>query len=132
MHHGPESFFRHMIGVSGRKKHRKKNIFYQRTADMSPLTVIAQQPGQDYTALFEIDGSEGHLLSAQYDYDAIEARMQFFAGPKLQPLMWRVMLGASPSRVVGTCAKGFSYHYFDARDQDGYVGAVTRLQAARP
>jgi|SRR5580692_1880953 hypothetical protein len=52
MHHGPEAFFRHMIGVRGRKKHRKKNIFYERTAGMAPLTVIAQQPGQDYTVLW--------------------------------------------------------------------------------
>ena len=29
---------------------------------MAPLTVIAPQPGQDYTALFEIDGSEGHAM----------------------------------------------------------------------
>lgn len=69
-----------------------------------------------------------HLTSAQYDYRAIEARMQFFAGPRLQPLVWRVMLGASPTRVVGTNAKGFRYHYFDAADEEGYVGAMTPLQ----
>jgi len=291
MHHGPEAFFRHMIGVRGRKKHRKKNIFYDRTAGMPPLTVIAQQPGQGYTVLWQIDGiAEGfqmkqlvfrdeqntdihlpfrpgqlakdferfrkehkgkplrlityvydtanpaeeqeielvcsdflngkrsepmipeggnieaemraalslpylqaiakigfhfvlahfpftglepqfdgikrfiftgndpanfvqsmqepfveelknpnavlkrwcHLISAQYDYDTIEARMQFFAGPKLQPLVWRVMLGASPSRVVETCAKGFNYHYFHAADKEGYVGAMTPLQRAKP
>lgn len=63
MHHGPEAFFRHMIGVRGRKKHRKKNIFYERTAGMPPLTVIAQQPGQDYTVLWEMDGfSEGRQI----------------------------------------------------------------------
>lgn len=73
-----------------------------------------------------------HLLSAQYDYDTIETRMQFFAGPKLQPLVWRVMLGASPSRVVGTCAKGFIYHYYDAPDKEGYVGAMAPLQRAKP
>jgi hypothetical protein len=291
MHHGPEAFFRHMIGVRGRKKHRKKNIFYERTAGMPPLTVIAQQPGQDYTVLWQIDditqGHEmkqlvfrdeqntdihlpfipgqlakdferfrkehkgkplrlityvwdtanpaeeqeieavcsdflkgtrsapmipeggnieavmraavslpylqaiakigfhfvlahfpfaglepqfdgikrfiftgndharyvesmqepfveelknpralmkrwSHLISAQYDYDNIEARMQFFAGPKLQPLVWRVMLGPSPSRVMGTCAKGFKYHYFDAPDKEGYVGAMMRLKCAKP
>jgi hypothetical protein len=291
IHHGPEAFFRNMIGLSGRKKHRKKNIFYERTAGMPPLTVIAQQPGQDYTVLWQMDGmSEGrqmkqlvfrdeqntdihlpfvpgrlakdferfrkehkgkplrlityvydtanpaeeqeielvccdflkgirgepmvpeggnieagmragislpylravakigfhfvlahfpftglepqfdgikrfiftgddharfvqslhepfveelknpnavlkrwcHLLSAQYDYDTVEARMQFFAGPKLQPLVWRVMLGSSPSRVAGTCSKGFNYHYFDAPDKEGYVGAMTPLQPAKP
>jgi hypothetical protein len=289
MHHGPEAFFRHMLGIKGRKQHRKKNIFYERTAGMPPLTVIAQQPGQDYTVLWEMDGmTEGrqikqlvfrdetntdihlpfrpgqlgrdlerfraehkgkslrlityiydsanaeeereievvcsdflngkrsepmipqggnidaemraavslpylravakigfhfmlahfpftglepqfdgikqfiftgkdheryvqsmqepfvqqlknpnavlnrwsHLLSAQYDHDTIEARMQFFAGPKLQPLVWRVMLGDSPSLVVGTYGRGFGYHYFDERDQEGYVGVKTELQTA--
>jgi hypothetical protein len=289
MHHGPEAFLRHMLGVKGRKQHRKKNIFYERTAGMPPLTVIAQQPGQDYTVLWEMEGmAEGrqikqlvfrdetntdihlpfrpgqlgrdferfrnehkgrslrlitylydnanpeeereielvcsdflrgtrsepmipqggnidaemraavslpylraiakigfhfmlayfpftglepqfdgikrfiftgndheryvqsmqepfvqqlknpnavasrwcHLLSAQYDYHTVEARMQFFAGPKLQPLVWRVMLGASPSHVIGTYGKAFIYHYFDERDQEGYVGAMTALQTA--
>jgi hypothetical protein len=291
IHHGPEAFFRNMIGVSGRKRHRKKNIFYERTAGMPPLKVIAQQPGQDFTVLWQMDSmSEGrqmkqlvfrdeqnidihlsfvpgrlakdferfrkenkgkplrlityvydtanpaeeqeiellccdflkgvrgeplvpeggnieaemragislpylravakigfhfvlahfpftglerqfdgikrfiftgddharfvqsmhepfveelknpnallkrwcHLLSAQYDYDSVEARMQFFAGPELQPLVWRVMLGSSPSHVAGTYSKGFNYHYFDVPDKEGYVGAMTPLQPAKP
>jgi hypothetical protein len=73
-----------------------------------------------------------HLLSAQYDHATIEARMQFFAGPKLQPLIWRVVLGPSPSRVVGTCARGFSYHYFDTPDKEGYVGEMTPLERSKP
>lgn len=291
MHHGPEAFFRHMIGIRGRKGHQKKNIFYQRTAGMPPLTVVAQQPGQDYTVLWEMDGiSEGrqmkqlvfrdeentdihlpfipgqleghfkrfreehkgkllrlityvydnanpaeeeeitrvcadflkgkrsepmvpeggeiegvmradlslpylraiakigfhfllahfpftglepqfddikrfiftgadhakfvqalqepfveqlknpkalakhwcHLLSAQYDYNTVEARMQFFAGPKLQPIVWRVMLGPSPSRVVGVFNKGFVYRYFESPNKDGYAGAMISLQRAKP
>jgi hypothetical protein len=49
--------------VSGRKKHRKKNIFYERTARMPPLTVIAQQPGENYTVLWQMDGiSKGHQM----------------------------------------------------------------------
>lgn len=280
-----------MIGVRGRKKHRKKNIFYERTAGMPPLTVIAQQPGQDCTVLWEMDGiSEGrqmkqlvfrddestdihlpfipgqlaadfqrfrsehkgkllrlityfydttnpgeeeeiekvcadllkgtrsepmlpepgeiegqmraalslpylraiakigfhfvlahfpftgleaqfddvkrfiftgkdhgrfiqplqepfveelknpemltkdwcHLLSAQYDYNTVEARMQFFVGPKLRPIVWRLMLGPSPSRVVGTFNKGFLYRYFEAPDENGYAGEMTPLKPALP
>jgi hypothetical protein len=291
MHHGPEAFFRHMIGVRGRKRHRKKNIFYERTAGMPPLTLIAQLPGQDCTVLWEMDGiSEGrqmkqlvfrdgentdmhlpfvpgqlaadfqrfrsehkgkllrlityfydtanpaqeeeienvcaeflkgtrsepmlpeggeiegqmraalslpylraiakigfhfllahfpftglepqfddikrfiftgkdharfikplqepfveelknpnvlakhwcHLLSAQYDYDTVEARMQFFAGPKLRPIVWQVALGASPSRVVGTFNRGFLYRYFEVPDKEGYSGEMTTLQPAKP
>ncbi len=290
IHHGPEAFFRHMLGVKGRKAHRKKDIFSERTAGMPPLTVIAQQPGEDYTVLWEMDGlSEGrqikqlvfrdekdtdihvpfrpgrlakdlerfrsehkgkslrlityvhdtanveeekeielvcsdflegkrselripqggnieaemraavslpylraiakigfhsmlahfpftglepqfdgikrfiftghdherfvqsmrepfveelknpvavlkrwsHLLSAQFDYDNAEARMQFFAGPRLQPLVWRVLLGANPSRVVGTLGKAFKYEYFDARDKEGYAGEMTPLESAK-
>jgi hypothetical protein len=48
-----------------------------------------------------------HFLSAQYDYDAVEARMQFFSGPLAKPLTWQVMIGKSPARVVGTYNKGF-------------------------
>jgi hypothetical protein len=291
MHHGPEAFFRHMIGVRGRKKHRKKNIFYERIAGMPPLTVIAKQPGEDCTVLWEIDGiSEGrqmkqlvfrdeentdvhlpfipgqlaadfqrfrdehkgrslrlityfydtanpaeeqeiervcaeflkgtrsepmfpeggavegqmraalslpylraiakigfhfllahfpftgletqfsdikrfiftgkdharfiqplqepfveelktpnvfakhwcHLLSAQCDYNTVEARMQFFAGPKVRPIVWRVLLGQSPSRVVGVFNKGFVYRYFGTPDKEGYLGEMSPLQCARP
>lgn len=63
MHHGPEAFFRQVVGVRGRKKHRKKDIFYDRTASMPPLTVVAQQPGQDFTLLWQIDSiSEGRQM----------------------------------------------------------------------
>jgi hypothetical protein len=291
MHHGPEAFFRHVIGVSGRKKHRKKNIFYQRTFGMAPLTVTARQPGEDYAVLWQIDDiSEGrqmkqlvfrdeqdadlhlpfipgklakdlerfrkehkskrlrlityfydtanvaeeqeielvcsdflkgersepmipaggeieaqmqapislpylraiakigfhfvlahfpftglehefdgvkrfiftgkdrehfveitqepfveelkqanafvkrwcHLLSAQDDGKTIEARMQFFAGPKLRPLVWRVMLGVSPVPVVATSGKAFHYHYYEVPDKEGYVGAMMPLQRFKP
>src|SRR5262249_15720299 len=71
MHHGPEAFFRHMIGVKGRKKHRRKNIFYERTAGMAPLTVIAKQPGEDFSVLWEMDGiSEGRQMNQLVFKDA--------------------------------------------------------------
>jgi len=73
-----------------------------------------------------------HLLSAQYDYNTLEARMQFFSGPKLRPIVWRVMLGSSPSRIVGTFNKGFVYRYFGAPNKEGYVGEMIELQSARP
>jgi hypothetical protein len=38
----------------------------------------------------------GHLLSAQADEHGIEARMQFFAGPSVQPIIWRVDIGRNP------------------------------------
>jgi hypothetical protein len=73
-----------------------------------------------------------HLLSAQYDYNTVEARMQFFVGPKLRPIVWRLMLGPSPSRVVGIFNKGFLYRYFEVPDENGYAGEMTALQPALP
>jgi hypothetical protein len=70
------------------------------------------------------------LISAQYGQDTIEARMQFFAGPKLQ-LVWRLKLGANPSSAAETCGKGFSYVYFDTPDKEGYTGAMTPLQPVK-
>jgi hypothetical protein len=52
-----------------------------------------------------------HLLSAQYDANTVESRMQFFSGPQVRPLVWRVMIGASPKQVIETHARGFSYRY---------------------
>jgi hypothetical protein len=72
-----------------------------------------------------------HLLSAQYDYETVEARMQFFAGPQLRPLVWRVNIGPSPSRIVGTYAKGFHFVYYDEPDRSGYIGEMTQLKSAR-
>lgn len=69
-----------------------------------------------------------HLLSAENDGNTIEARMQFFAGPKLRPIVWRVMLGPSLSGVHATYGKGFIYYYFEAPDDAGYTGAMMPLQ----
>jgi hypothetical protein len=71
-----------------------------------------------------------HLLSAQYDYDTVEARMQFFVGPVVRPFVWKVMFGKSPSRLIGTYGKGFVYRYYDNPDKEGYVGVMSRLESA--
>jgi len=70
-----------------------------------------------------------HLLSAQYDYNTMEARMQFFVGPVVKPVVWKVMLGPSPARVVGTYSKAFAYCYHDTPDKGGYAGEMTELQS---
>lgn len=71
-----------------------------------------------------------HLVSAQYDYNTLESRMQFFVGPVVKPVVWRVMFGQSPSRIMGTNLKGFMYRYYDKPDKSGYVGEMTSLQSA--
>lgn len=70
-----------------------------------------------------------HLLSAQYDYNTIEARMQFFVGPVVKPVVWRVKLGRSPSRIVGVYSTAFMYLYYDKTDKSGHVGEMTRLES---
>lgn len=54
----------------------------------------------------------GHLLSAQADERGIEARMQFFAGPVVQPLIWRVEIGTNPAKTLGTEGMGQAFMYY--------------------
>lgn len=53
LHNSPEAFFREMLGRVGRKGHKKKNIFYEPTQGLSPLTVIGKHPGEKYEILWE-------------------------------------------------------------------------------
>jgi hypothetical protein len=55
----------------------------------------------------------GHLLSAECSEQGIEARMQFFAGPRVQPIVWRVVIGKNPARIIYKQALGYGYLYFD-------------------
>ena len=61
--------------------------------------------------------------------EIMEARMQFFAGPVVKPVVWKVMLGPSPARVMGTYSKAFKYCYHDKPDKGGYAGGMTQLQS---
>ncbi len=70
----------------------------------------------------------GHLLTAQNDHRSIEARMQFFAGPSVTPLVWRVLVGRDPSRIYYPEQKGSMFRYFD-RFIDGYEGERVELTA---
>jgi hypothetical protein len=55
----------------------------------------------------------GHLLSAECTEQGVEARMQFFAGPRVQPIVWRVVIGKNPARIIYKQAVGYGYLYFD-------------------
>ncbi len=57
-HASPEAFFREMIGMVGRKRGRKKNIFYEPTFGIAPLTVIGTLPGEDVPILWEVLDAE--------------------------------------------------------------------------
>jgi len=59
-HNSTDAYFRHMLGQLGRKKHAKKDIFYDATFGIPPLAVIGKHPGHDFAMLWEpVEGKEG-------------------------------------------------------------------------
>lgn len=54
LHDSPEAFFRQMLGTFGRSRGRRKDIFYEPTAGIPPLSIIAKQPGYEDPLLWEL------------------------------------------------------------------------------
>ncbi len=69
-----------------------------------------------------------HVLTAEFNRDGFVSRMQFFAGPRLKPFVWRVDLGASPSRILPEMAVGLRFFYYDHPDPSGCSGAIEKLR----
>jgi hypothetical protein len=69
-----------------------------------------------------------HILTAEFNRDGFFSRMQFFAGPRLKPFVWRVDLGANPSRVLPEMAQGRRFFYYDRPDPSGYSGGIEELR----
>jgi hypothetical protein len=69
-----------------------------------------------------------HVLTAEFNPQTFLARMQFFVGPRLKPLVWRVDLGPNPSRVLSEQAKGLRFFYYDQPDASGYVGGIAEMK----
>lgn len=61
LHNSPEAFFRFVTGKKGRKTHRKKDIFYEPTAGIAPLTVKGLQVDPDKAAEY-LSLSRKHVL----------------------------------------------------------------------
>jgi len=61
----------------------------------------------------------------------MEARMQFFAGPPVQPLIWRVDLGANPSKLIYREAVGQAFIYYRTRKGD-YHGERSEMPRVGP
>jgi hypothetical protein len=53
-HNSPEAFFREMVGRVGRKNHKGKNIFYEPTFGIPPLSMLGKHPGHDFEILWEL------------------------------------------------------------------------------
>ncbi len=69
-----------------------------------------------------------HILTAEFNSDGFFSRMQFFAGPRLKPFVWRVDLGANPSRVLPEMAQGLRFFYYEQPDPAGYSGGIEKLR----
>lgn len=67
-----------------------------------------------------------HLLSAESDEKGIEARIQFFAGPEVLPLVWSIVISTDPSKHVQST--GYAFVYFDDVTEE-YQGQRTELIA---
>lgn len=67
-----------------------------------------------------------NLLSAQSDERGVEARIQFFVGPKVQPLVWSILISTKPSEHVQYT--GYAFVYFDDVTEE-YQGQRVELIA---
>jgi hypothetical protein len=106
-HNSPEAFFREMVGQIGRRNHSKKNIFYEPTMGLAPLSVIARSPGNDFDMLWEpIDQRYSRPLS-QFVFirkDSSSAQMPFRLGKDSLETALRFMKRNNcekPASVVG-------------------------------
>ena len=52
-----------------------------------------------------------HLLTAESGPNGVEARIQFFVGPEVRPLVWSVAISTNPS--AHNQATGYGFVYFD-------------------
>jgi hypothetical protein len=69
-----------------------------------------------------------HIVTAEFNSDGFFSRMQFFAGPRLKPLVWRVELGANPSRVLPEMAQGMCFFYYEQPSPSGHSGGIEKLR----
>jgi hypothetical protein len=67
-----------------------------------------------------------HPLSSQSGEGGIEARIQFFAGPEVQPIVWSIVISTNPSKDVQST--GYAFVYFDDVN-DEYQGQRVALIA---
>jgi hypothetical protein len=107
-----------------------KRFIYQGVFEQNPVEMIEERLVEELKQPNNMAKQWGHVLSAQYDYDTFESRMQFFIGPFLKPYTWRVKFGKSPSRVIGVYGRGFVYRYYDKANSEGYAGVMEELQRA--
>jgi len=88
-----------------------KRFIYQGKADREVVRIV----DQPFLKILQKPGARlnkwCHLLSAQSNENGIEARIQVFAGPKVEPLVWSIVISTNPSKHVQNT--GFAYVYFE-------------------
>jgi len=68
-----------------------------------------------------------HLLCFDCDEHGIRSRIQFFAGPKVVPIVWEVEIGQNPSKKHGQHGLGVAYAYYP-RLEGEYHGQKVPLE----
>jgi hypothetical protein len=83
-----------MIGLSNNRSDPGRSLLTPMTSNSRyspPLPRFVQSIKQPFLYALKAPGAFmkqwSHVLSAQYDYSTVEARMQFFAGPLVTPVL---------------------------------------------
>jgi hypothetical protein len=72
-----------------------------------------------------IGGKPNHLVN--HHFYEIAA---FFAGPAVNPIVWSVLFGKNPSRIIYTENAGYGYLFFKTME-NGFHGKRLELKAIR-
>jgi hypothetical protein len=111
-------YFPHFTGLESELNDIKRYI-YEGKADRSIVRPVDEPFLRDLQQRGARLNKWAHLLSAESKETGIEARMQFFAGPEVNPIVWSVVFTEKPSNHVQ--ATGSTFVYFD-EPRDGYDG----------
>jgi len=70
-----------------------------------------------------------HIVVAEWGDSYVQARMQFFFGPKCDPHVYRIGLARNVQTLGGRGAVGHCYGYFKDGPRGKYAGDVSELIA---
>ncbi len=105
------NYFPQFSGLEGEFDNIKRFIY---TGQSEGQVVLAEH--QPFILELQAGGQLkrwGHFLSAEITERSIEARVQFFAGPPVQPFVWRILIGRNPARIIYNEAIGYAFLYFE-------------------
>jgi hypothetical protein len=103
-----------------------KTFIYHGKANRQIVRIIDEPFLRDLQQQSSMLNKWCHLLSAESTDRGIEARIQFFAGPEVQPLVWSIVISTKPSAYVQF--SGHAFVYFDDVTEE-YQGRRVELIA---